>query len=72
MDRLKLTGEGPLPSTDEDSIFVGENDEKGVPDDVEDSRRKPTLTEMPAPGGGGAYPLPAAVVDAPDDDQADT
>lgn len=55
MDKLNLTGDGPLPSTDEESIFVGKDNAEGV---MEDAKAAPEVVAIPAPGGGGSYPMP--------------
>jgi hypothetical protein len=57
MEYLKIDGDGPLPSTDEDSVFVGKNNAKAV---AEDATVRPAVpVAVPAPGGGGSYPIPA-------------
>jgi hypothetical protein len=57
MSSQRLDPNIPLPPVDEDSDLVGENNERGVPDD-------PNGAEAPLPGvtlpipGAGSYPLP--------------
>jgi hypothetical protein len=60
MAHLKLSGDAPIPSTDEESMFVGKNNAKGIPDGPDSSKNytAPSAT-MPAPGGGGSYPMPS-------------
>jgi hypothetical protein len=72
VDHLKLSGDEPVPSTDEDSMFVGKNNAKGVPDDDADPGRAPTpVMTIPSPGGGGAYAVPNEdVADVTDDDES--
>ena len=58
--RLNLKGDEPVPSTDEESIFVGKNNAKGQPesdDRVDKGRVDKVEVTLPAPGGGGSYPL---------------
>jgi hypothetical protein len=58
MSSQGLDPDFPLPPVDEDSDLVGENNERGIPDD------DPNGSEAPLPGvtlpiaGAGAYPLP--------------
>jgi hypothetical protein len=47
----------PAPPVDEDSDLVGENNERGIPDDDPNGAEAP-LPGVTLPNLGGSYPLP--------------
>ena len=59
MAYLRLSGDEPLPSTDEESIFVGKGDAEAIPETSESSEQTEPRVTIPAPGGGGSYPMPS-------------
>jgi hypothetical protein len=58
MEHLHLSGDEPLPSTDEDSVFVGEKNKKGMAEDDDAHDGKVGAVAVPAPGGGGVFAVP--------------
>jgi len=58
MAYLRLSGDEPVPSTDEESIFVGKDDAEAIPESSEDTEQIEPRVTMPAPGGGGSYAMP--------------
>jgi hypothetical protein len=58
MAYLRLSGDEPVPSTDEESVFVGKDDAEAIPETSEDSEQPAPRVTIPAPGGGGSYPMP--------------
>jgi hypothetical protein len=58
MAYLRLSGDEPIPSTDEESIFVGKDDAEAIPETSDGAQQNEPLVTIPAPGGGGSYPMP--------------
>jgi hypothetical protein len=52
----------PLPPVDEDSDLVGENNERGVPDDDPTGGERPAGLTLPI-AGAGAFPVAVPLAD---------